>query len=61
MKKLQLEYNEGLSSKLTQMREQKKTWMAEANALRSAKADLEVSTDIGIDNNPRVYTRRIHY
>lgn len=44
MKKQHLDWNEGLSSKVTEMREQKKTWIAEANALRSAKVDLEVRT-----------------
>ncbi|KAI5124581.1 hypothetical protein M0805_003100 [Coniferiporia weirii] len=41
MKKKHVEWNEELSSKLSELREQKKTWMAEANTLRSANIDLK--------------------
>lgn len=42
MKVKQMEWNEELQAKNSELREQKKTWLAEANALRSANADLKV-------------------
>ncbi|THH07304.1 hypothetical protein EW145_g3485 [Phellinidium pouzarii] len=41
MKQKHVEWNEELSSKLSELREQKKTWMAKENALRSDNVDLK--------------------
>ena len=42
MKVKQVEWNEDLQTKNSELREQKKAWLAEANSLRSANAELKV-------------------
>ena len=42
MKKKTVEWNEELSSKLDELRKQKKEWLTEKNTLRNKNSDLEV-------------------
>lgn len=51
MKKKTGEWNEELSTKLNDLRDQKKRWMAEANTLRSKNVDLEVLSSFGLLKN----------
>lgn len=52
MKVKQVEWNEELQAKNTELREQKKKWLSEANALRSDNVDLKVRHQLSSIKEP---------